>query len=61
MNLRVSKLIFILALGVAWAPVEADADADAEHPFQVQPSSGSVMELRAMAAKAAETFGGYLD
>jgi len=57
LNLRVGKLIFILALSAAWSR----AQADAENPDQVHPSTGTVVKLRAVATDVADTFGGYLD
>jgi hypothetical protein len=57
MNLRIGKLILILALSAAWPRTEADA----ENPDQVRPSTASVAELRAIATEVADTFGEYLD
>src|ERR1700687_295353 len=57
MSLRVGKLISSLALSA----VGSSAQADAENPDQVHPSTGTVVELRAVAADVADTFGGYLD
>src|ERR1700687_5439237 len=57
MSLRVGKLISSLALSA----VGSSAQADAENPDQVHPSTGTVVELRAVAADMADTFGGYLD
>ena len=50
-------MILALALSAAWPRAEADT----ENPDQVHPSAGSVVELRAVAANVADTFGGYLD
>jgi hypothetical protein len=55
MNLRLASLIMVLAC------TALRAHADADNPAQVRPSSGTVKELRAIATRAVDTLGDYLD